>query len=121
MTVRDFYLEKIDKDINKHIKKIYKFCKEKNLKLSYLDYYSFKTNEKQFVPDCFSHFIGGGFPKEFFCNSKSFQRFYFTLPKDFRNEIMEEYELSKHQRMILINPKLEKLIREKLKKDYVYK
>lgn len=121
MVRRDFYLEKVEKDIEKHIRKIYSFCKEKNIKPSYRNYYNFKSEEKQYLPDCFSHFIGGGFPKEFFCNSKSFENFYKSLPRDFRVDIIEEQEIIKQRRSLLINPKLEQIIREKLKKDYVYK
>lgn len=120
MMVRDFYLEKLDRDIAKFHRKVYDFCIEKKIEPSFKNYFKYKSDAKQFLPDCFAHFIGGGFPKEFFCNSKTFAQFYYSIPRDFRSDILEESELQKFRRKTLFNPPLESMIKKKLKKDYIY-
>lgn len=115
--MRDFYIEKIEKDFKSFLIQAKKFCVEKNIKPTLNNFLEYRKEQCQ-IPECYSIFLGRELPVEFLSSSRKLLKFYSGLPYDFQQDIASHDEIAKARRKVMANPKLNSTVKKLLFKDF---
>lgn len=112
MITEDSSLTFIKKQIRNDLLYIRSFCQQKKIKPSLKNFLEYKELNSS-IPSCIYYFFGNNYCKQFFFNSKTFQKMYYSLPQDFKNDIgsiktiqlltKTEYNIEQYLKSILRN------------------
>jgi hypothetical protein len=114
--MEDHFVISIKKQIIKDLSYIKKFCKEKNIPSSIDSFLSYK--EKGIIPSCIYFFMGRDYSKFLFFNSKKWNDFFLSLPKDFQNDIASLAEIRKIKLLSISDKHIEQFLYNILKEDF---
>lgn len=77
--------ELLQKEINKFLKILIKFCEERDIKKNFAVFLKHKTKENQYLPDSYKYIFNC--PNIILNSSRSYKEFYYSLDKDFQNDL----------------------------------
>jgi len=101
--------------IQKFDRQMKRFCQEKNIKPTFENYLFFGWNG--IVSETYASLYIA--PKEYLANSKAFNKFFFKLDPDFKNDLFEAGELRQTKRELQINTELTKQLQQLMKEDSI--
>lgn len=108
--------ELLQREINKFLKILIKFCEEKKIKKNFAVFLSHKTKSDQYLPDCYRYIFDC--PNILLNSSKAYKDFYYSLDKDFQHDLHRP-----NMKCLLIpgNKKIIKYVKTILGKDFILK
>jgi hypothetical protein len=101
------------KQIITFLKTVKKFCKERDISFNLNSFFTYKTDDHQYIPDCYKYVLDA--PAILLCASKSYKKFYYSLDPDFQQDIQ------KPNIKLLFDPankQMSKILADILKKDF---
>lgn len=106
----------VNKLIEDKIKKFTSFwkdyCNLRKIPVDFKTYLNYKSNPKQYTPDAYLHLYRA--PLDFLVSSKSFLQLYYSLDKDFKDDLFDEEELKRHTLQLYTNKSLQQIIKNYL-------
>lgn len=115
-TENNHFIIMIKKQISNDLSYIKNFCKEKKIKNSLDSFLSFK--DKGQIPSCIYFFMGRKYCKFLFFNSKKWNNFFQSLPKDFQNDIASSSEIRKIKLLSIYDKQTEDFLYKILQDDF---
>lgn len=96
------FLSLLKVEIKKFNNEIDGFCSSKNIEPSISNYLSFK-DERAFLPKNINKILGMKFPKYYLATHNDFWNFIYSLPSDFRSDVIMFLNLKKTKNFLLDN------------------
>lgn len=96
------FLSLLKVEIKKFNKQIEEFCISKNIESSIYNYLFFKE-EGDFLPKNINKILGMKFPKYYLITNSDFWSFVYSLPSDFKNDVILFVNLKSSKNFLLSN------------------